>query len=285
MHELSELAIDLAKDAGEVLRSAYRTVTTIERKSSLIDLVTSADKESEFRIIDRLKKTVPRHAVLAEEIGALPAESDYQWVIDPLDGTVNFAHRIPHFAVLIAVQQRQRGVYETLCGVCYNPMLDELFFAEQGQGCFINNVPVGVSSSQRLIDSVASTGFAYDRLYNRDDNHAEFCRMNLLTRGVRRSGSAGLDLAYVACGRYDLFWEYGLKQWDLCAGVLQVREAGGLVTSPTGESFVDNSGELLATNGRLHDVAKAALASARGLPIGSRDKLSEYLPEELRNLG
>ncbi|HET6345315.1 MAG TPA: inositol monophosphatase family protein, partial [Myxococcota bacterium] len=229
-----------------------------------------------------IRRSHPDHAILAEESGAHASAGPYRWVIDPLDGTVNFAHGVPHWCVLIAVQERLAdGAYATVCGVTWDPLRREEFVAVRGGGARLNDAPVRVSKAGRLIDSTSATGFGYDRLLRPDDNHAEFCRMNLLSQGVRRFGSAGLDLAYVACGRFDFYWEYRLNPWDLSPGVLLVEEAGGRVTDLQGAPGAAPEGTLLGSNGLLHDACLAALASARTAPINSRVGLVPHLPPEL----
>jgi myo-inositol-1(or 4)-monophosphatase len=179
------------------------------------------------------------------------------------------------------VQERVADAYETAIGITYDPVRDEMFEAVRGQGATLNGAPIAVSSVDRLIDATAVTGFAYDRLFRDDDNQREFCRMNLVTQGVRRLGSAGLDLAYVASGRLDLFWEAGLQPWDLAAGALLVAEAGGRVTSIQGGPLDPVAGDLIASNGRLHEATREVLAAARELPTGSRDGLEAHLPADL----
>jgi myo-inositol-1(or 4)-monophosphatase len=282
MNEVRDLAVGVARAAGELLARAVREgARGVTSKSTLIDLVTDADRDSERLVLDAVRERFPEHAVLAEESGAGRTGGPYRWVIDPLDGTVNFAHGLPHFAVLIAVQERSGSDYETVVGVTYDPVRDELFLAARGQGATLNGVPIRVSKVGRLIDATAVTGFAYDRLFRNDDNHREFCRMNLVTQGVRRLGSAGLDLAYVAAGRLDLFWESGLSPWDLAAGALLVAEAGGQVTSISGGTVDLAAGDVIASNGVLHDATRRVLEEARDLPIGSRDGLEAHLPADL----
>jgi myo-inositol-1(or 4)-monophosphatase len=271
----------LARSAGDVLTEAFARGVQVSHKGA-IDLVTTADKDSEACIIAGIRRAFPDDAILAEESGARAAGGPRRWVIDPLDGTVNFAHGLPHWCVLIAVQERQRdGAYATVAGVTWDPLRREEFVAVRGQGARLNDVPIAVSTTARLIDSVGATGFGYDRLFRGDDNHAEFCRLNLLTQGVRRFGSAGLDLAYVACGRYDFYWEYRLNPWDLAPGVLLVQEAGGRVTDLGGGPGPTADGTLLSSNGPLHDPCMAALASSLQVPVNGRQGLAAQLPPEL----
>lgn len=275
------LAVSLARASGALLRHHFVSGVKVTHKGE-IDLVTDADHASEKAIIGGIRALHPDHAVLAEETGAEGQGADIRWIVDPLDGTVNFAHGLPHFSVLIAVQTKTAGGYRTDLGVTYDPMRDELFVAERGHGATLNGAPIRVSSTSRLIEALGVTGFSYDRLRSTQDNHAEFCAMNLATRGVRRFGSAGLDLAYVASGRFDFYWEYGLKPWDLAAGALIVEEAGGRLTDLRGEA-IDPSfgGAILATNGPTHDPTVGVLASALEHPINDRAAVLDFLPESI----
>ena len=279
MHELTQAAQTIAHQAGALLAQKFTAPFAIHHKGA-IDLVTDADKASEELIKAFITKRFPQHSILAEESGAHNSGHAIRWVIDPLDGTVNFAHRNPHWCVLVAVQQRQAdGSYATLAGIIFDPLRQETFVAERGAGASLGGQPIAVSKTSELLQCLCATGFPYDRLWGAQDNHAEFCRMSLLTQGCRRFGSAGLDLAYVACGRYDMFWEYRLFPWDLLAGVLLVEEAGGRVTDLGGGPVTD--GTLLASNGALHAPSMAALASAAQVPANSRDGLRPHLPAAL----
>lgn len=287
MRELYDAAVDLARGAAAIVKQKYHQELVVTHKGA-VDLVTDADHASEAHLIAGIRARFPDHAILAEESGAGGAQGTvgdagaYRWVLDPLDGTVNFAHKIPHFCVLVAVQKRTAtGSYDTLLGVTIDPLRDEEFIAERGGGARLNGLPLRVSPATRLIDSVGATGFSYDRLVKQRDNHAEFCRLNLLTQGVRRFGSAGLDLAYVAAGRLAFFWEYDLNPWDLAPGVLTVQEAGGSVTALDGTDVPAGSGTLLATNGRVHQAMVAALRSVSDVAINSREGLAPHLPAEL----
>lgn len=264
---MKAVAVDLARAAGAALRTRYGTNVNVAHKGA-IDLVTDADKAAEEIIIAGLRKRFPDDAILAEESGDHASSNDRRWVVDPLDGTVNFAHQIPHFSVLIALQHAG----ETVLGVAYDPMRDELFLAEKGKGATLNGKPIAVSSASALINSLGCSGFAYDRLNGPHDNLREFALVNLVTQGVRRFGSAGLDLAYVACGRYDFYWEYGLKPWDRVAAELMVTEAGGRVT---------DHDYILATNGHLHDACEAALQTSLQHEANSREAAKAHLPPEL----
>jgi myo-inositol-1(or 4)-monophosphatase len=279
--ELQNDAEEMARKAGALLLKYFRGGLVVESKGT-IDLVTDADRASEALIISAIEKKYPGDGILGEEGGSRFEGADRRWVIDPLDGTVNFAHGLGHFCVLIAAQVRDSGgEYETVAGATFDPCSDEMFLASKGGGATLNGSRIQVTQTQRLIESVMATGFGYDRLMTQPDNHAEFCRLSLLTRGVRRFGAAGLDLAHVACGRYDGYWEYWLNPWDMAPGLLLVEEAGGEVSSIGGGSVVPARGEVVASNGALHHILNKALVSARSAGVNSRDGLAEFLPQEL----
>lgn len=274
-------AAHMARIAGDLIREGYNTTSTISQKGA-IDLVTDTDYAAEKSILDYISSHYGDSAVLAEESGSREGSSDLRWIIDPLDGTVNFAHRIPHFCVLVAAQIRDNdGVFETVAGATYDPMRDEMFLGETGQGATLNGRPIAVSNKERLIDSLLTTGFGYERLFKTNDNHAEYCRLNLVTRGVRRLGSAGLDLAYVAAGRFDGFWEYELNPWDQAAGQLLVREAGGLVTKMDGDLADVDAASILAAGSRIHSQILDVLVSVSEHSVNSRDGLERFLPGDL----
>jgi myo-inositol-1(or 4)-monophosphatase len=206
---------------------------------------------------------VPHHAILAEESGgAALGTSEFLWAIDPLDGTTNFAHQYPFFAVSIGLLIN--GIASV--GVVYDPYHNHLFRAAKGLGATCDRCPIHVSATKELSRSLLVTGFAYDRRETIDNNYAEFCHFTHLTQGVRRGGSASIDLAYVAWGRLDGYWERGLSPWDLAAGVVLVEEAGGKVTAYDGGEFDLKSGRILATNGHLHDVMSQELVQTKPLP-------------------
>ena len=284
MNALMTAAQRMARQAGRILTAAQQSGVQVNFKGT-VDVVTNADRESEQSIKADIAQSFPEHAVLAEESGASGAGSaPYRWVIDPLDGTVNFAHGQPHFCVLIAVQERgPQGDYHTVASVTLDPMRQEEFVAVQGGGATLNGQPIRVSSTASLIHSAVATGFGYNRLFvpAGQENHAEFCRLNLLTQGARRNGAAGLDLAWVACGRLDMYWEYDLKPWDMAAGLLLVHEAGGQVSGLDGQPIPPDSGTVLASNGLLHAASARALASTAQHPINARTGLAEFLPPEV----
>ncbi|MGB7711126.1 MAG: inositol monophosphatase family protein [Microcoleus sp.] len=251
-----EIATEAALAAGSVLQSFCGKLEEIQEKGRSGDLVTEADKASEAVILEILGRHVPDHGILAEESGKLgDASSKYLWAIDPLDGTTNYAHQYPWAAVSIGLLIE--GVPQI--GVIFDPFHNELFRAAKGLGATRNRQPIAVSQISELSKSLLVTGFAYDRRETTDNNYAEFCHLTHLTQGVRRSGSASLDLAQVACGRVDGYWERGLAPWDVAAGVLIVSEAGGQVTAYDKSAFEINSGRVLATNGHIHAPLSDAL--------------------------
>ncbi|MDX2255929.1 MAG: inositol monophosphatase family protein [Pseudanabaenaceae cyanobacterium bins.39] len=258
-----DIATEAACAAGAVLKSYWGNLGEVEEKRPG-DLVTIADKQSEAMVLSILQRHFPDHGILAEESGVLGnSQSRYLWAIDPLDGTTNFAHQYPFSSVSIAL------LIDGLpaVGAIYDPFRDEIFRAAIGLGATRNRQPIRVSQVAELNRSLLVTGFAYDRTRTDDNNYAEFCHFTHITQGVRRGGSAAMDLAYVACGRLDGYWERGLSLWDLAAGVVLIREAGGLVTAYDGSEFIPQSGRLLATNGALHQQMIDELALIKPLPI------------------
>lgn len=244
-----EIATEAALAAGEVLLSYLGNIGTATQKGRPGDLVTVADKASEAVVLEILQRHFPTHAILAEESGKLGlAESQYLWAIDPLDGTTNYAHQYPFFAVSIGLLIA--GVPEV--GVIFDPFHQELFCAAKGLGATKNRRPIQVSTTNQLSESLLVSGFAYDRHETTDNNYAEFCHLTHITQGVRRSGSAALDLAHVACGRLDGYWERGIAPWDISAGVILLQEAGGKVTAYDESLLSIESGRILATNGLIH---------------------------------
>ena len=255
-----EIATAAALAAGEIINQHRSPLLQIEQKGRLGDLVTVADREAEAKIIEILQRHLPTHSILAEETGNYgDSGAEYQWVIDPLDGTTNYAHQYPFSAVSIGLLVK--GL-PTL-GVIFDPWHQELFCAATGLGATRNRQPIQVSATNQLADSLLVTGFAYDRRETDDHNYREFCYLTHITQGVRRGGAAAIDLAYVACGRLDGYWERGLSPWDLAAGVVIVREAGGLVSAYDQSDFVLNSGRILATNGAIHQPLSQSLAKVQ----------------------
>jgi myo-inositol-1(or 4)-monophosphatase len=246
---LRAVAIEASQAAGRVLMSFAEGGFTVQRKNP-IDLVTDADHAAEQCIIDYIRRHFPTHETLAEERGATAhGPSRYRWIIDPLDGTTNFAHGFPVYAISIGVECDG----QVIIGVVYDPSRDELFTAEAGGGAYLSGKLISVSQTPRLGEALTVTGFAYDIRETANNNLDHFVRFALTAQGVRRTGSAALDLCYVAAGRFDGFWEVKLNPWDMAAGVLIVREAGGCITDLHGNAHSIYQPELLASNGRIHD--------------------------------
>jgi myo-inositol-1(or 4)-monophosphatase len=251
-----DVATEAALAGGAVLQSYRGKLAAIQEKGRPGDLVTEADKASEQEVLTVLQRHFPTHSILAEESGQVGERSaPYLWAVDPLDGTTNYAHQYPCYAVSIGLLIA--GVPQV--GVIFDPSQQDLFRAARGLGATRNRQPIRVSVTPRLNQSLLVTGFAYDRHQTTDNNYAEFCYLTHLTQGVRRSGSAALDLAAIACGRLDGYWERGLSPWDVVAGIVLVEEAGGKVTAYDERSFDLSSGRILATNGHLHAELSAAL--------------------------
>ncbi|HEY9808230.1 MAG TPA: inositol monophosphatase family protein [Halomicronema sp.] len=245
-----DIATEAALAAGSILQSYLGNIKNIQEKGRPGDLVTEADKASEKAILEVLNRHVPQHGILTEESGSLGnSTSTYLWAIDPLDGTTNFAHQYPFFSASIGLLID--GI--PAVGAIFDPFHNELFRAAKGLGATRNRQPIKVSETSDLTKSLLVTGFAYDRRETPDNNYAEFCHLTHLTQGVRRSGAASIDLACVACGRVDGYWERGLQPWDLAAGVVILQEAGGKITAYDESRFDIHSGRILATNGHLHN--------------------------------
>lgn len=251
-----DIATLAAEAGGAVLESCLGNLKDIQEKGRSGDLVTEADKASEAAVLDILKRHAPDHAILTEESGELGnRDSSFLWAIDPLDGTTNFAHQYPFFSTSIALLID--GVPSV--GAVLDPWRGELFRAAKGLGATRNYQPIQVSKTDHLANSLLVTGFAYDRRETSDNNYAEFCYLTHLTQGVRRGGSAALDLSYVASGRLDGYWERGLSPWDMAAGIVVLEEAGGKVTAYDSSPLDLKSGRILATNGHLHRSLSQAL--------------------------
>lgn len=256
-----DIATEAALTAGAELKHYWGNLQDVQEKRPG-DLVTEADRAAEKAVLATLKRHVPDHAILAEESGMQGDWTDeFLWAIDPLDGTTNYAHQYPCVAVSIGLLVQGKPVV----GVVYNPIQDELYRAAQGLGATCNRRSIQVSKTTELSQSLLVTGFAYDRHSRADNNYAEFCHLTHQTHGVRRDGAASLDLAYVACGRVDGYWERGLSPWDLAAGVVILEEAGGRVTAYDESPFDLRSGRILATNDRLHHALSQALLKIRPL--------------------
>ena len=237
---------DVAREAGALLMDYFRQHVKVEYKGEA-DLVTVADRKSEVLIRERISQHWPTHDILGEEGGLQDSGSDYRWYVDPLDGTTNFAHGFPVFCVSMALDYKG----ERIAGVIYDPTRDELFAAEQGSGAYLNRQRIHVSGTANLAECLLATGFPSHKRH-KNPNIFFYHQITLHTHGVRRAGSAALDLCCVACGRFDAFWEFNLNPWDTAAGVLIVQEAGGKVTDFKGGPFQLNSRETLASNGLVH---------------------------------
>jgi myo-inositol-1(or 4)-monophosphatase len=249
-------AITLAQAAGAELCRRFGQRQTVTLKGDL-NPVTEADHAAETIIRQGIQAQFPTHAMLGEEQGESAGQGPVRWVIDPLDGTVNYAHGFPHFAVSIGVADAS-GVQ---VGVVYDPLRQELFTAQRDQPMLLNGVRQQVSTTTDLQRSLLATGFPYDRHLKEDNNHREFVALNLVSQGIRRAGSAALDLAYVACGRFDAYWEQDLGPWDVAAGALLVASAGGRLSTYTGAAFDGLGSQIVASNGHLHDAILARLAA------------------------
>ena len=241
--------IEIAKEAGQVVREGFGKTLDIEFKTNESNLVTQIDKASEKRIIEYVKKEFPTHGILAEESGESKNTSEYIWVIDPLDGTTNFAHGFPIFSVSIGVQKN--GI--TLAGVVYDIMQDIIYTAELNGGAYANNKRIIVSPTDKLQRALLVTGFPYNIAENPENAFERFISLTKASRGMRRLGSAAIDFCYVAKGAFDGFWEVYLHPWDICAGKLILEEAGGIVTGFSGETIDIFSNKILATNKNIHD--------------------------------
>lgn len=249
-------ANETARDAGRILLEKFGRIETITKKGD-INLVTEADLASEYLIVERIRSHYPRHSILAEESGeavVAGGDGEWKWIIDPLDGTTNYAHGYPCFCVTIALEHRG----EVVIGVTYDPTRDELFAAEKGRGATLNGKPIRVSATENLGDALVVTGFPYD-IKQRRDFARHLTEFLLASRGVRRDGSAAIDLAYVACGRFDGFWEEGLNPWDVAAGTLLIKEAGGMVSNYDGTVFNIYTPPICTSNGLIHGQMLAVL--------------------------
>jgi myo-inositol-1(or 4)-monophosphatase len=243
-----ETAVEIAREAGALLANYFERRVAFELKGEF-DLVTEADRASEKLVVEKLRSYFPSHAIVAEEGSGHPGSSDYRWYVDPLDGTTNFAHSFPMFNVTLGLERAG----EMIAGVIYDPLRQEMFTAERGGGAYVNHRRIHVSHTKRLSDSLASTGFP-SRKRSHNVNIHFYYQLAMASHGVRRTGSAALDLAYVASGRLDFFWEFGLKPWDQAAGVLLVEEAGGRISDMSGGALsITASDHLLADNGLLHE--------------------------------
>lgn len=256
--EIIAAAVDMAKGAGRLLHEKLGRVDSIEFKGA-VDIVTEMDKMAEALIVGKIMESFPEHGILGEEGADVKSTSPYRWIIDPLDGTTNYAHGFPVFCVSIGFEAHG----ELTAGVVYAPALGELFTAEKGKGAYLNGDRIYTSKTEKLDTSLLATGFPYDIRTSKDTNLDHFANFAVRSQAIRRAGAAAYDLCSIAAGRFDGFWEMKLKPWDVAAGVLAVREAGGVVTDFGNGEFSMEKGEVLATNGIIHPEMLAVLNMSR----------------------
>lgn len=256
MSQFLEVATEIAREAGAILRHEFDRPKKISYKGE-VDIVTESDRRSEALIVARLRKHFPDHAIIAEEGGGGGVGAKYCWHVDPLDGTTNFAHGYPCFAVSIGLAEDGQSI----AGAVFNPISDELFTAARGEGAYLNGKQIQVSAIEKLATSLVATGFPTHHR-KRSANMNYYWEYTLRSHGVRRDGSAALDLCSVACGRFDAFWEFNLNSWDTAAGVLLVQEAGGKVTDLSGGPYRLGGPQMLASNGRIHGEMQEVAAIA-----------------------
>jgi myo-inositol-1(or 4)-monophosphatase len=247
-------ASEIAREAGALLSRFFERRVGFELKGEF-DLVTEADHASEKFVVERLRSQFPAHNIVAEEGGGHSSSSEYVWYVDPLDGTTNFAHGFPIYNITIGLEKAG----EMIAGVVYDPTRDEMFTAERGGGAYLNNRRIHVSKAGSIDDALVATGFPSRKRHENVNVHFYY-QLAMISHGVRRGGSAAIDLAYVACGRLDAFWEFGLKPWDMAAGMLLVEEAGGKVSDMKGGEASVRSPHLLTDNGVIHDPMLALFA-------------------------
>jgi myo-inositol-1(or 4)-monophosphatase len=254
LEKIKEVGVTAARRGAEVLCSYFGTALTVKKKSA-VELVTQADVEAEKTIIKTIRETYPDHSIIAEESGHSKKETDYQWIIDPLDGTTNFAHHLPLYCISIGFAVKKR----VCVGVVLNPEGDELFVAIADQGATLNGRSIQVSDTDDIAESLLVTGFPYDFKKNIPAIQQRFVNCLEASLGIRRLGSAALDLCYVACGRFEGFWEQNLKPWDTAAGFCIAQEAGARVTDFSDRAFTTDKNEILATNCQIHKQMLALL--------------------------
>lgn len=256
--EFLTFAIKIAKEAGKIQMEYFEHISSIEKKTTNIDLVTEADKKSEDYLINQITNKYPNHSILSEETGNIDNNSDYLWIIDPLDGTTNFVHNLPIFAVSIGLVKKNK---ECICGVVYNPAADKCFYSERNKGSYLNSRKLKVTSSNTLSKSLLATGFPYLHDDKYDLSFKIFKQFYDKTRGIRRLGSASLDLCFVAMGRFDGYYEFGLKAWDICAGSLIAHEAGATLSDWDNSLLPHDGSRILATNKKIHNEMVAILSN------------------------
>src|SRR5579862_5396920 len=241
-----ETGVEIAREAGALLSKYFERRVAFELKGEH-DLVTEADRASESLVVERLRSHFPSHSIVAEEGGGHQGTSEYCWYVDPLDGTTNFAHGFPMYNITMALEQSG----ELIAGVVFDPEANEMFTSERGSGAYLNNRRIRVSKVDQLENTLVATGFPSQKRHQNVNVHFYY-QLAMITHGVRRAGSAALDLAYVASGRLDGFWEFGLKPWDMAAGMLLIQEAGGQCSDMRGEPAKLRGAHLLADNGSIH---------------------------------
>ncbi|MDI6825882.1 MAG: inositol monophosphatase family protein [Candidatus Aenigmarchaeota archaeon] len=246
---MRQTAIKAAKEAGKIIMQSFKRSLTVKHKN-VVELLTKVDTDSERKIISIIKEEYPDHEIFSEETSNKKMSSDDLWIIDPLDGTTNYVHRFPFFCVSIAYSHKNNVVL----GVVFDPLRDELFFAEKNKGAFLNDQKIKVSDIEQLSDALLATGFAYERgsiMKKNLEKIEKFLSSGI--HGIRRTGSAAIDLCHVACGKADGYWEYHLKQWDHAAGSLIVTEAGGKITKINGEDYEVFKNDIVASNSKIHE--------------------------------
>jgi len=252
------IAIKAVRAGGEILKENLTKEVRVDYKGA-VNLVTNVDHKSEKTIVEIISKEFPDHEILAAEGYGHGKKFPFKWIIDPLDGTTNYAHRFPFFCVSIGLEVEEKMVL----GVVYDPIRSELFLAEKGKGAFLNDEPIRVSVTDDLTHSLLVTGFSYDVRVTAENNFNHFVDFSMRAQGVRRTGSAALDFCYIAMGRMDGFWELKLQPWDAAAGSLVVQEAGGRVTDFSGKTYSVYSKEVIASNGRIHEAMVKVLQAGR----------------------
>lgn len=258
LKKYKEVLNEAIDESAKILLEYLDTDFEIGRKLNYSDLVTEVDKKSEAKIIEIVHKHFPEHNVLSEEVGNLNMLSDYVWIVDPIDGTINYAHSVPIFCISIALEIKK----EVVLGMVYNPITKERFFAEKGKGAFLNDKKISVTDTGALRDALLVTGFPYGAKDNMDhciDHFVNFVKLGL---PIRRLGSAAIDICYVACGHFDGFWEVSLNAWDVAAGYLIAKEAGAVLTDFFGKDYSIYNRQILATNGKIHNEMMEVLAKA-----------------------
>lgn len=258
LKKYKEVLNEAIDESAKILLEYLDTDFEIGRKLNYSDLVTEVDKKSEAKIIEIVHKHFPEHNVLSEEVGNLNMLSDYVWIVDPIDGTINYAHSVPIFCISIALEIKK----EVVLGMVYNPITKERFFAEKGKGAFLNDKKISVTDTGALRDALLVTGFPYGAKDNMDhciDHFVNFVKLGL---PIRRLGSAAIDICYVACGHFDGFWEVSLNAWDVAAGYLIAKEAGAVLTDFFGKDYSIYNKQILATNGKIHNEMMGVLAKA-----------------------